>query len=176
MPDVEDLLARVQDLERRLSDTEAVESIQRLKAQYGRLADSRYGRGGVVDRGELERLAAELSALFSEDAIWDGGKALGVAQGRAAIYQRFLEPTLQFSWHFFVKPEIRVDGDRARGRWDILAPCTAQDGRALWMVGYEDDEYVRVDGEWLHGAMKLSVVFMAPYERGWSKAAPPTRD
>jgi hypothetical protein len=41
------------------------------------------------------------------------------------------------------------------------------------MAGYEDDEYVRVDGDWLHRSMKLSVVFMAPYERGWAKSSAP---
>ena len=30
-------------------------------------------------------------------------------------------------------------------------------------------EYERVDGTWLHSAMKLRVVFMAPHARGWAK-------
>ena len=37
------------------------------------------------------------------------------------------------------------------------------------MVGVEEDEYVRRDGAWLHSSMRLEVVFMAPYERGWAK-------
>jgi len=34
---------------------------------------------------------------------------------------------------------------------------------------HEDDEYVRVDGRWLHSAMRLTVAFMAPHDRGWAK-------
>ena len=173
MPSVEELEQTIESLEKRLRCVEDITSIERLKAQYGRLTDSRYDRNGVVERALLEPLAREISELFCEDAVWEGGKALGVCRGREQIYQRFLEPTLQFSWHYFVKPEITVEGDRARGRWDILAPCTTREGRPLWMAGYEDDEYVRVDGDWLHRAMKLSVVFMAPYERGWAKASAP---
>ena len=109
--------------------------------------------------------------MFSEDAVWDGGPGLGVCRGRKAISERFAAPTLQFSWHYFVKPRIHVSGQTARATWDILAPCTSREGRPLWMAGYEEDEYVKQDGRWLHSAMKLSVVFMAPHDRGWARRA-----
>jgi len=145
-----------------------------LKARYGTLADQRYGRKGVVPPDQLERLADALAALFTEDAVWDGGKGLGVARGRAEIRQRFLEPTLEFSWHYFVKPQIHVDGDSARATWDVLAPCTTRGGVPHWMAGFEEDEYRRVNGEWLHSRMQLGMVFMAPHTRGWSRG--PGRD
>jgi len=162
------LRQRIEALEARLAAVEDVQAIQNLKSRYGQLADARYGGDGVVPRPELERIADELAALFCEDAVWDGGAGLGVARGRDAIRQRFLEPTLSFSWHYFVKPRIEVAGDRARATWDVLAPCTSRGGRALWMSGYEDDEYVKRDGVWLHQSMKLSVVFLAPHETGWA--------
>jgi len=167
MSTLEELSARIDVLERRLRRAEDHGEILNLKSRYGALADSRYTTRGVVATAELERIARQLCELFSEDAVWDGGAGLGVARGREAIYQRFLEPALGFTWHYFVKPLIHVDGDRAQGSWDILAPCTTADGRALWMAGYEEDEYARVAGRWLHTRMKLTVVFMAPYERGW---------
>ena len=125
----------------------------------------------MVGREALERIADALAALFTESAIWDGGPDLGRCQGREAIRTRFLEPTLKFSWHYFVKPRIEVNGDRASGTWDILAPCTTRDDRAMWMSGYEDDEYVKRDGVWLHQSMKLSVIFMVPHDRGWAANA-----
>ena len=164
-----ELEQQVAALEGRLRAVEDVAEIQRLKATYGRLTDARYEKGEVIERARLEALARQITDLFTEDAVWDGGKGLGLSTGREQIYARFCEPTLRFSLHYFVKPEIEVDGDRARGRWDILAPCTTRDHRALWMAGYEDDEYERVDGRWLHSAMRLSVVFMAPHDRGWAK-------
>ena len=36
------------------------------------------------------------------------------------------------------------------------------------MCGFEDDEYVRKDGQWLHQSMRLTTVFMAPTEEGWT--------
>ena len=162
-------------LEARIERLEAEEEIRRLKARYGALVDARYGPDGPLPRAEIEPIASEIAGLFSEEAVWDGGAALGLCRGRDAIRERFLEPTLRFSWHYFVKPHIEVEGARARGSWDLLAPCTTRDGVARWMVGVEDDEYARVDGRWLHTSMKLRVVLFAPHSEGWARALPPRR-
>ena len=155
-------------LETRLARLEAEAEIRRLKARYGALVDARYGRDGPRPRPEIEPLAREIAELFTEEAVWDGGAGLGLCRGRDAIRERFLEPTLRFSWHYFVKPCLEVDGERARGTWDLLAPCTTREGVAIWMAGVEDDEYARVDGRWLHSAMRLRVVLFAPHAQGWA--------
>ncbi len=172
----QELERRVLELEERLRAVEDVAAIQRLKAHYGRLADARYGRRGARPPDELARIAREIASLFTEDAVWDGGPALGRCEGRAEIEKRFREPTLRFSWHYFVKPHIEVAGDEGRATWDILAPCTAADGTAMWMAGFEEDEYQRVEGSWLHRRMRLGVVFMAPHATGWSQALAPARE
>ena len=159
---------KLRELERRLARLEGEEEIRRLKARYGELVDARYDREGPRPAEEIAPLADEIASLFTEDAVWDGGAGLGLCRGRAAIRERFLAPTLRFSWHYFVKPRIEVEGERARGRWDLLAPCTTREGVAVWMAGVEDDEYARVDGRWLHSAMRLRVVLYAPHARGWA--------
>jgi hypothetical protein len=168
-----DLEARLRTLEARLCAVEDVQAIERLKARYGELVDERYAGGATRGAADLERIAGEIAALFTEDAVWDGGAALGLCRGRAAIRERMAKPTLSFSQHYFVKPRIEVAGSEARGRWDLLAPCTTADGRAMWMAGVEDDEYRKVEGFWLHSRMALRVVFRAPHERGWAKRPGP---
>jgi predicted aconitase len=37
------------------------------------------------------------------------------------------------------------------------------------MAGFEDDEYVKIDGQWLHSFMKMTAVFFTPYDEGWIK-------
>ena len=160
--------ARLDRLESRLARAEAHQAIMDLKSRYGALADARYTRSGPRPRAELEPLAESLVQLFTEDAVWDAGGAMGRAEGRDALRARFLAPTLAFSWHFFVKPEIEVEGLRARGRWDVLALCTTTEGRAMWMVGVEEDEYVCQEGVWLHARMRLDSKLMAPHDRGWA--------
>jgi len=163
----DELVRRVDDLARRVDAAESVLAIQALKARYGEVVDARFHRGAVVEAALLAELAATAASLFTEDGVWDGGPALGVARGRAQIAARLAGPTLTFSRHLFVKPRIEVDGDRASGRWDLLSPCTRPDGTSWWMCGYEDDTYARVDGAWLHATMTLTTVFMAPAGGGW---------
>lgn len=169
MPTIEELSDEVERLARRVDDCESVLQLQALKARYGELVDERYSTQGVVGSDDLHRIAGEVAALFTADGVWDGGPGLGVAVGRSAIAERLRTPTLSFSRHLFVKPRILVDGNSASARWDLICPCRTAEGRSYWMCGYEDDEYLRVDGTWLHRSMKLTTIFMAPVEQGWPK-------
>jgi len=169
MSDIQDLARRQEILEQRVAVVEDTLAIERLKSRYAQLVDQRYSKGAPVPEAQLAEIANALGELFTEDAVWDGGKALGVAEGREAIVERLRQPTLLFSWHYFLKPYIEVIGERATARWDLLSPCTTRDGKPHWMAGYEDDEYRKVQGEWLHQSMALKVAFLAPHETGWQK-------
>ncbi len=169
MATLEELEQQITALRTRVDAAESVQAIQSLKANYAMLVDARFVKGAQVEAARMAEVADQIAALFTEDGVWDGGPALGLATGREEIAARMREPTLVFSWHFFLKPRIEVEGDTARARWDILSPCTTRDGTPHWMVGFEDDEYRRVDGAWLHARMKLTSVFMSPHETGWQK-------
>ena len=166
MPTIDELAAEVADLGRRVHVAESVLQLQSLKARYGELVDQRYPSGRVADEVTLARLAGQVADLFTDDAVWDGGPGLGLAVGRAAIEERLRTPTLTFSRHLFVAPRIEVDGDRATARWDLLCPCRRGD-TSLWMAGFEDDEYRRVGGHWLHRSMRLTTLFVSDVGRGW---------
>jgi hypothetical protein len=170
MPTTEQLATEIATLRARVERAEAALAIHSLKARYAQLVDERYVRGNVAPAEVVAARAEAIAALFTEDGVWDGGPALGVSRGRAEIAARMRAPTLSFSWHFFVKPQIEVLApDLARARWDILSPCTTASGAPSWMVGFEDDEYARSGGEWLHRSMKLTAVFMAPHATGWTR-------
>jgi hypothetical protein len=144
----------------RVDRLEAIEAIRHLKARYAELVDARYEGGQPLPAERLAPIAAAIAALFTEDAVWHAGGRLGTARGRAEIRARMAAPTLRASRHYFVNPRIEIDGDRARARWELLAPCTLVDGRAAWLAGAEDDEYARIDGRWLHASMHLTVHFL----------------
>jgi len=169
MVTIEHLAAEVARLRQRVTVAENVLAIQSLKARYGELVDRRFSQGAVVEANALGELADRIAALFSPDGIWDGGLGLGMAIGRPAIADRLREPTLIFSRHFFTNPRIEVDGDTATGRWDLLSPYRRSDGTSYWMCGYEDDEYSRIEGVWVHRSMKLTTVFMSAVGEGWTK-------
>jgi SnoaL-like protein len=168
---VDRLAGEVAALRSRLDRAESVLAIGALKAHYADLVDRRYRRGSVVDAAELASAADAAAGLFTQDGVWDGGPALGRAVGRRAIAERLRDTTLVFARHLFTAPCIEIDdGDngRARGRWELLSPCRTADGRDYLMCGFEDDEYERVGETWLHRSMRLTTVFMAPNDEGWT--------
>ncbi len=159
----------------RLHVVESDLAIRQLKATYGELADRRLEGGHPADGAVVAELAARIAELFTEDAIWDGGPALGTATGRGQIRARFERPTLRFSRHLFVSPRIAVTGETATGRWDVLCPCVGRDGTSYWMSGVEDDTYRLVGDRWLHSSMRMTPVFMVPVGDGWGDAVRPAR-
>ena len=61
-------MADLNALEARLRRLEDIEALKQLKAQYCAACDDGY---------DADRLAS----LFTEDAVWDGGRTFGVATG-----------------------------------------------------------------------------------------------
>ena len=70
MPTLEELETTMQALEKRIQSLEDLEAIRKSKARYGQLCDERYM---AKEREDLEAKAKELSELFTEDGVWDGG-------------------------------------------------------------------------------------------------------
>jgi hypothetical protein len=169
MEKIEELMAELTDLRRRVTKAEGVLAVQDLKARYAELVDQRFSKGRIVDADTLTVVSDRAAGLFTTDGVWDGGPALGRAVGREAIAARLREPTVAYARHFFLNPRIVVDEETATARWEVLSPCRMPDGTSYWMTGYEDDEYVYNGHTWFHRSMKLTTVFMAPVQAGWTE-------
>ena len=152
------LISRLEELEKRVRATEDVQAIRNLKARYAAYCDDNYNPDGLAE-------------LFVEDAVWispdhgryEGREAIRVFfQGASKIYS--------FALHYALNPQIEVHGETARARWYLFMPCTIADGdRAFWRAGIDDEEYVRVNGEWKFKSKTASGVFSTPFEEGWAK-------
>jgi len=166
MAALEELGGRIQALEKRMHALEDLQAIKKLKARYGELADE---RSRVKEKEELEVIASEMAKLFTEDGVWDGGEVFGIRKGRKEIYEYFRQPAWKLGLHYFMNPHVTIEGNKARGRWYLLLPGTTKDNTAVWMAGFEDDEYVKMNGQWLKSRMKLTLLFLTPYDQGWVK-------
>jgi uncharacterized protein (TIGR02246 family) len=145
-------------LEERLRVLEDIEEIRKLKARYAAACDDNYD-------------ADAIAALFTEDAIWDGG-SLGRADGRAAIHKFFSRATefFPFAIHNVMNPIIDVEGDRATAQWYLLQPATmAKGNQAVWLAAVYHDDYVRHDGRWMFKHLRVESHFLTPYEEGWAR-------
>ena len=158
---------KLEELEKRIQGLEDLEAIKKLKARYAQLADEKYSDGMPKGEKDLEGIANEMTQLFTEDAVWDGGRFGGILKGRKEIYKRFKGANFNFAIHYFVMPHITINGDRAKGRWYMWEAATLTDGTPVWIAGFEDDEYTKINGQWLMSYLKFTLVFLTPYHQGW---------
>lgn len=151
-------MASLEELEKRVQVLEDLEAIKKLKAFYAKACDDKYNPELMME-------------VFTEDAVWDGGKEFGVYRGRKEIcdFFRQVSGSIVFAVHYFMVPDITIEGDKAYGQWYLWQACTLEGNRAVWLAAYEDDKYEKIDGRWWQSEMKLTLLFETPYEKGWHK-------
>ena len=162
-------MATLEELEARIQILEDLEAIRKLKARYAQLCDNKYNGGMAKGNADLEAVASQIAKLFVEDAVWDGGKQFGICKGTQEIYHRFKQGSFNFAVHYFLMPHITIENNKAQGRWYLWQAATLTDNTAVWISGFEDDEYVKIDGQWLVSYMKITLLFLSPYDQGWVK-------
>jgi limonene-1,2-epoxide hydrolase len=148
------------NLEAQLARLEAAEAIRNLKAHYCDLCDDGYD-------------AEALTALFTPDAVWDGGE-IGRFEGQAAIRGFFerMPRALSFAIHHVTNSAIAVadDAQSATGRWYLLQAATlSQAKRAVWIAGRYEDRYVRAAGAWRFQRVAIRTRFFTPHDKGWAE-------
>lgn len=162
-------MATLEELEKRIQALEDLEAIKKLKARYAQLADEKYSDGMPKGEKDLKKIAGEMVQLFTEDAVWDGGRFGGKLKGRNQIMERFKGANFRFAVHYFVMPHITIEGSKAKGRWYMWEAATMNDGTRAWIAGFEDDEYAKIDGQWFMSYMNFTMLFLAPIDQGWFK-------
>jgi uncharacterized protein (TIGR02246 family) len=148
----------MEGLEARLLKIADINEIEVLKARYAAACDNNYDADAIAE-------------LFTEDAVWDGGK-FDKAEGREDIRRFFRRApeVFPFAIHNVANPRIKVDGHHASGHWYLLQPATREPGtQAVWLAAVYRDEYVRVNGKWLFKHLRVDSNFLTTYEDGWAK-------
>ena len=148
------------DLEQRLIRVESIEAIRTLKARYCDLCDEGYD-------------ADALCALFTEDAVWDGGK-LGVYEGIEKIHEFFVDMPniMSFAIHNVTNSavELSQDGQSAVARWYLIQMATQKEQNlAVWLTGRYVDQLVLENDIWKFKHVSLTARFYSPYDQGWAE-------
>jgi hypothetical protein len=160
-------MATIEELEKRIQYLEDVEAIKSLKYKYAKACD--------------EHNAELFREVFTEDVVWDGGPKYG-RRTLAAMIERVASGRGQYDsgLHYFTNPEITINGNMASARWLLWrasttvswvlgkGPTNEANSRVVWLVGWENDKYVKIDGKWKQNEMVLTLVFQVqtPYEEG----------
>ncbi|MEO1193760.1 MAG: nuclear transport factor 2 family protein [Pseudomonadota bacterium] len=148
-----------ESLDARLERLEAIEAIRALMHRYWLYNDT-----GL--------LGDKIAALFIDEGVWSNAE-LGYHEGRAAIERFFngASATITFCAHLGMNELIEVEGDRARGRWRLLLPCTFErEGvkTSRWILGDYDNAFVRKDGQWFFEKLEVIFNFNVPQNESWA--------
>ena len=156
-------------LEQRTERLEAIEEIKYLKAFYAKCADEKYTDDHQrKPQAEVDAIARDQVSVFTDDAVWDGGP-FGRFEGMEAIYDNLRKGPWKFAVHMFLLPLIKVDGDRATGRWLIWETATlTETDTPIFLAATVDEEYVKVDGHWLIKNVVQTNRFMTPFDQPWT--------
>ena len=151
------------DLLARITRLEDLEAIKQLKARYCEVCDDDHNPDAIV-------------TLFTADGVWDGGDAIGRAEGHAELRRLFegFGRNIRWSQHMAMNPIIEVNGDQAHARWYFFGPFTIN-GRsggpeARWLTTRYHEHYVKRDGQWLYQELKVAGPgFNVSFAKGWAR-------
>lgn len=115
-----------------------------LRSAYARAID--YGNYG------------EATEIFTDDAVvnYRGGTCHGGEE--VAAYWRE-NVAYEFSMHTVQMPQLSIDGDEATGRWYMIVFYVTPAGDEGYVLGWYEDQYTRVDGEWMIDQMDMEVTY-----------------
>ena len=160
---------------------ESVEALSReldaLRAQVRSLADREAIRDLTATYMQAMHDARWEDAVecFAEDAEYDHG-LLGELRGKADLrtfYTEFMpafEEAGGWAFDLLADPVIRVDGDRAEGRWFLLTLLIDPDTqKPAWSMATLEYEYAReASGAWKFKRNRcIHEHLLAPYDKGW---------
>ncbi|CAN7642127.1 nuclear transport factor 2 family protein [Acidovorax sp. LjRoot38] len=146
----------VRALTERVECMESIEAIRALRARYHELVNEDAGN--------------RLYELFAHDAhVAYGGRP--EVRGRDNIRAFFASFPVQTARQFIHSHVVQVQGDRGTGS-SYLDGRPVRDGKSFYVVGRFDDEYIRLEGQWLFQRVTLSVHYMIEAAERWGHLIP----
>ena len=105
------------------------------------------------------------ATCWAEDATWDLGRNR-LVHGKDAIVELWYSAmkTMHAVVQVVHSGDVRrgADDDHAGGRWYINEWFRRADGTNAMLLAHYDDEYARVDGEWLFSRRFLQTHYSGP--------------
>jgi hypothetical protein len=165
-----DMSGNAPTLEQRLQALEAMEAIRALKARYASLADQKYTPDYQRQpEARIKELASMQAACFTHDAVWHGGSSFGAdLVGQQQLTKWFTQSPWCFAVHYYVSPQITVDGDHASATWRLWQVALRADTHeAVLLAAITSEQYRKQhDGGWLHSRMQFDQIHMLPMAAG----------
>ena len=100
------------------------------------------------------------AANWADDCVWEL-PGVGETRGKDAVVALWVAAMSRFPFvaQLVLNGLVRVDGDRAEGRWYLNEHVKFADGGGMFNVGVYQDRYVRERGRWLFAARHYTVLY-----------------
>ncbi len=122
----------------------------------------------AILRNDLECYAD----CWSENASWHiMGQHLQGREQIVGFYKSLTEGTLHVR-HLSHSPILRVDGDRATGRFQVTETVCHKDGAGSIILGVYDDAYAKEGDVWRFVERKLDMIYHGPFPFEAERFAP----
>lgn len=162
---IEELEARLEEIESKVNTLQDIEEINRLQRAYGY----------YLTHG----LSEEVIDLFSDSPDCNLLIAKGEYKGKEGLrrfFSRLNNPKNKYFFHQVMLlsgiVDIAPDRQAARGRWFGFGAFSLPDydgGSQGWMNGVYENEYVREGGKWKIKKIRWCSFFFPPDQMGWAE-------
>ena len=111
----------------------------------------------------LRNDAESFGACWTEKANWHlMGQHLKGRPEIVGFYQSLTEAALHVR-HLSHSPILRIEGDTAKGRWQVTETVCTKDGNGSIILGVYDDAYANEGDTWLFTERKLDIIYQGPF-------------
>ncbi len=166
---LEEMAAKIEELEKRLCLQEDIEEIKTVQRMYGYYVDN--------------HMLDDAIDLFADDAESVEISDHGVFKGKSGITKFFKDVLGKGGqplppWALFLVLQhqgvvhVDTDGKTAKGRWHgWMAGVIPESGLPRQFLGHGiyENEYMKERGKWRIKKLYFNLTFRAPYEDGWLK-------
>ena len=150
----------LEELERRVQTLEDLEQIKRLQARFAQICDEHHYNPEM------------LAKLFTDDGEFVATNEEGIVRrykGIDEIRENFAGAgnRITFSVHYFIQPDIKIQGNKADGTWYLWCPATTGDGICVWIASIVETKYEKLNGQWLIAEWEVTTLFRSPHGKSW---------
>lgn len=119
------------------------------------------------------KMLDELMDIFTEDAIGDYD-IFGKLEGKEEVHGFFRDymegkTNFKFWFHMIHNGFVEIEGNTAKGFWQIEMANTFKDIGATWLFGTYNNEFVKMDNKWKLRNVNFKVHMLTPYREGWDR-------
>ena len=119
------------------------------------------------------KMLDEVMDILTEDAVADYD-VFGKLKGKEELREFFTnymagKTNFKFWFHMMHNGFVEIEGNTAKGFWQLEMASTFGDIGATWLFGTYNTKFVKMNNQWKLKEVNLKVHMLTPYREGWDR-------